>query len=97
MAWENATELLPEPSAEPPAMGARVPKLSLQVPGLAVEKRNQPVVASPPGIADPFSWPVVPVSTVALLVVTAGSAAGVVKERTAPKPNPKAFEAMAQK
>jgi hypothetical protein len=30
------TELLPEPSAEPPVAGARVPKVSLQVPGLAV-------------------------------------------------------------
>jgi hypothetical protein len=32
----NGTEAVPEPSAEPPEVGARVPKLSLQVPGLVV-------------------------------------------------------------
>ena len=33
---EYATDALPEPSDEPPAAGARVPKESLQDPGLAV-------------------------------------------------------------
>ena len=36
MFCENAAELVPEPSAEPPVVGARVPNVSLQVPGLAV-------------------------------------------------------------
>ena len=68
----------------PPAAGARVPNASLQLPGLTVSYRNQPVVASPPGFADPFNWAVVPVSSVALFVFTDGGLASVVNERTAP-------------
>ena len=42
-------------SAEPPAAGVRVPKTSLQVPGLLVLKRNHAVVASPLGSTEPLS------------------------------------------
>ncbi|MCZ7685282.1 MAG: hypothetical protein M5U28_43500 [Sandaracinaceae bacterium] len=35
-ACENATDELPEPSAVPAVAGRRVPKLSLQAPGLVV-------------------------------------------------------------
>jgi hypothetical protein len=54
-------------------------------------------VASPPGLAEPLSWPVVPVSKVADEVTTVGSAAVVVNESTAPNAVPKLFDAMAQK
>ena len=50
--------------------------------------RNQPVVASPLGFTVPLSCALLPVSSVAELVDTTGTAAGVVKERTAPKPVP---------
>jgi hypothetical protein len=35
--WVYATGLEPAPSAVPPTAGARVPKLSLQTPGLVAE------------------------------------------------------------
>jgi hypothetical protein len=37
-----------------------VPKVSLQVPGLLVAMRNQPVVAAPLGLAEPFRLVVMP-------------------------------------
>ena len=86
----------PDPSAEPPAAGARVPKVSLQVPGLVVAYRNQPVVAPPPGFAVPLSWALAPVRSVALLVFTAGTLGSVVKLSTAPNEVPMAFCAIAQ-
>jgi hypothetical protein len=90
--------LLPAPSDEPPLpTGARVPKLSLQLPGLAVAYRNQPVVAAPPGFAYPFSVAVVPVSGDAPSVSTAGGFASVVNDSTAPNDVPYALLAIAQK
>jgi len=97
MAWLNATLVVPDPSELPPERGARVPKLSLHVPGLTVAYRNQPIVASPPGFAEPFSCPVVPERSVAALVVTTGAAAGVVNERSDPNDVPYVFRPMAQK
>jgi hypothetical protein len=35
-AWANATAAVPEPSPAPPEVGARMPKVSLQVPGSVV-------------------------------------------------------------
>jgi hypothetical protein len=37
MGSEYETALVPLPSASPPVAGARVPKVSLQVPGFVVE------------------------------------------------------------
>ena len=91
---ENATAALPLPS-DVPAIDTRVPKVSLQTPGLVVEYRNQPVPALPRGFAEPLSVAVVPVTSVAADVVTAG-AAEVVKLRTVPKRVPAEFEAIAQ-
>ena len=65
---------------EPPLTGARVPNVSLQVPGLVVAKRNHAVAASPPGLTTPFSVAVVPVRLLALPVDTVGKAGKVVKE-----------------
>jgi hypothetical protein len=93
---ENETAEFPAPSDDPPAAGARVPNESLQLPGLAVAYRNQPVVAEPPGFADPFNWAVLPVSSVALLVVTDGGFASVVNESTAPNVVPYEFRPSAQ-
>ena len=90
------TLLVPAPSAEPPAAGARVPKESLQVPGLAVAYRNQPVVAAPPGFAVPLSVAVAPVSAVGELVLTTGRLACVVNDSTAPKVVPYVFLPIAQ-
>ena len=36
IAWVKATDELPEPTSEPPVDGARVPNVSLHVPGLVV-------------------------------------------------------------
>ena len=36
----KATAVVPAPSEVPPAVGARVPKVSLQVPGLVVAYRK---------------------------------------------------------
>ena len=76
--------------------GARVPKVSLQAPGLVALKRNQPVAARPFGFAVPCSVAACLVTEVGATVVTVG-AAGVVKDSTEPKPEPTEFEAMAQK
>ena len=84
MSSSKLTELLPEPSESPPLIGARVPNVSLQLPGLAVANRNQPVVAAPRGLAEPRSRAPVPVRLMAVDVDTEGAAAGVVKDSTAP-------------
>jgi hypothetical protein len=67
----------------------------LQLPGFAVLYRNQPVVVSWFGVADPFSVAVVFVTSVAATVVTLGADA-VLNDITDPKPVPAALEAMAQ-
>ena len=59
--------------AEPPLAGARVPKVSLQVPGLVVSKRNQPVVVPPFGLAEPLSVAVVLPTLDASTVSTVGA------------------------
>ena len=87
---------MPEPSAEPPLAGARVPKVSLQLPGLVVEYRNQPVVVAAPGLTEPFSVADEPVTLVALAVTVTG-APGTVKESTGPNAFPEAFATTAQK
>ena len=46
MDWEKATANASLPSDEPPAWGAREPKLSLHVPGWVGLNRNHPVVAA---------------------------------------------------
>jgi hypothetical protein len=79
----------------PPAEGARVPNASLQLPGFTVLYRNQPVVVSWFGFAEPLSVAPVLVTEVAATVDTVGADA-VVNDITEPKPVPTAFEAMAQ-
>jgi hypothetical protein len=87
---------VPAPSAVPPLDGARVPNVSLHVPGLVVLYRNHPRDEAMFGFADPFSVAPVPEMPVAASVVTEGDA-GVVNESTAPKLVPSALLAMAQK
>ena len=58
--------------------------LSSQLPGSLALKRNQPVVAPPPGLAAPFTVAPLAVTDVATEVVTAGAVAGVVNDCTAP-------------
>ncbi len=94
---ENATGEVPEPNEDPPLDGARVPNVSLQVPGLTVAYLNQPVVAAPPGLADPFKVAAVPVRFEGLLVVTVGSAASVVNDSTEPNAVEEEFLPIAQK
>ena len=93
---ENATVALAEPRAVPPVAGRRVPKVSLQVPGLVVLTRNQPVVVSPRAMPEALSTAELVVMLVAESVVTDGAVAGVVKNRTLPKVVPKALLATAQ-
>jgi hypothetical protein len=80
----------------PPADGTRVPKVSLQVPGLVVSKRNQPRVETRLGFAAPFMTALTLPTDVAASVEAVG-AAGVVNESTAPKRVPAVLEAIAQK
>ena len=47
MGIATATGALPVPSASPPVLGSRLPKVSLQVPGLVVLYRNHAVVSAP--------------------------------------------------
>jgi hypothetical protein len=57
----------------PPVAGTRTPELSLQLaPGLNVSSRNQAVVVSPFGFADPLRVADVILRLVAVLVVTTG-------------------------
>ena len=69
----------------PPVAGTRVPKVSLQVPGLVVAMRNQAVVAAPLGFADPFKVMAMPVAP---SVLTVGGLAGVVNDISEPRPVP---------
>jgi hypothetical protein len=87
---------VPEPRDEPPLAGARVPNVSLQAPGLVVLYRNHPVVASPLGLALPFSVAEVEVTAVTVVVATVGAPAGVVNGTTEPNEVPPALDAMAQ-
>jgi hypothetical protein len=57
---EKATLEEPAPRSLPPLDGVRVPKESLQVPGLVVPYLNQPKVVAPRGTPEPFSVAVVP-------------------------------------
>jgi len=87
--------LLPAPRSVPPLVGTRVPNASLHVTGLVVLKRNQPVVVSPFGSADPLSVAVVSPIPEAALVVTVG-ADGVVNEPRPPNTVPCELEPIAQ-
>ena len=89
------TAVFPEPSALPPEDGARVPPESTQVTGLAVKKRNQPVVAALLGLAAALSVALVATTAVAAPVVTVG-AFKVVNCCTAPNEVPTTFCTMAQ-
>ena len=72
------------PIAVPPVpVGARVPNVSLQMPGFVVSYRNQAVVESRFASDVPLSRAVVGVMSVAVLVTVVG-APGVVKLRTLP-------------
>lgn len=73
-----------------------MPNVSLHVPGLTVLYLNQPVVAAPPGFAEPFNVAVVPVIDVAPLVVTTGAFADVVNVSITPNRVPNEFLAIAQ-
>lgn len=74
--FEYATADEPEPRAVPPDAGRRVPKESVQLPGLVALYRNHPVVAKPFGLADPLSVADVVVIADAALVVTVGGGGG---------------------
>ena len=93
---EYGTDVSPLPSAVPPVAGRRVPNESLQVPGLVVEKRNQPVALAPLGVAVAFIVAEVWVMALAAWVTTAGTSGLVVNEAMAPKVVPAEFCAMAQ-
>src|ERR1051325_9139466 len=66
---------VPVPSPVPLVAGTRVPNVSLQVPGLVVLMRNQPVVASPFGLPEPFRTADVVITLVAGDVAAVGAAA----------------------
>ena len=72
MTCEYATDELPDPSDVPPEDGTRVPAVSFGVPGFVVEYRNQPVVAAPWGVPEPFSVALVFAIDDALVVMTMG-------------------------
>ncbi len=74
-------------------LGTRVPKVSLQVPGLLVAMRNQPVAVAPLGLAEPYRLVTMPEAE---SVDTEGGPGGVVNESTAPKPTPYELLTMAQ-
>jgi hypothetical protein len=96
MSSKNVADVMPEPTFVPPLAGARVPNVSLHVPGLAVEYRNQPVVVAPPGTDDAFRRAVAPVISVALLVLDVGNEAVVVNDKMPPNDVPYPFCAIAQ-
>ena len=68
------------PSAVPLVAGTRVPNVSLQVPGLTVLTRNQPVVASPFGLPEPLSDADVEVIPLAAVVAAVGAAANAARD-----------------
>ena len=80
MVIEYGTALVPVPSAVPLVAGTRVPNVSLQVPGLVVAMRNQPVVASPFGLPDPLSAADVVVMLLAAVVAAVGAAASAARD-----------------
>ena len=86
---------MPAPRVTPPVLGTRVPKLSSHEPGFVVLNRNQPVVASPLGSAEPLSVAWTLVTPEAAFVVTVG-ALKVTKLVIAPKAVPAEFDAIAQ-
>lgn len=86
---------MPEPNADPPLTGARVPNVSLHVPGLVVLYRNHAVVDAPFGLDEPLRVAEVSVMLVAAVVVAVGGS-GVVKFARVPKPVPDAFCEIAQ-
>src|SRR3954469_16480660 len=96
IACAYATAVEPAPSTAPPAAGARVPKVSLQLPGSTVEYRNQPVAEDRFGFAEPFSVAVVLATGDAAAEVTDGAAL-VVNESSAPNDVPTGLWAIAQK
>jgi len=75
---EYGASELPEPRLLPPADGARVPNVSLHVPGFVLEYRNHAVDDEPPGFADPFKVAPVLVTDDAAFVVATGTAGEVV-------------------
>ena len=72
-----------------------MPNVSLHVPGLAVLKRNQPLVSTRFGFAVALRVALALATEVAAIVVTEG-AASVVNESTAPKRVPIDDDAIAQ-
>ena len=86
---------MPRPSAVPPLLGSRVPKLSLHDPGSVVLNRNHPVVDEPFGLAVPLRMARLKANDVAAPVVTVGLSR-VVNCMTAPNEVPSAFVAIAQ-
>ena len=96
MASEYDTGVEPMPSAVPPITGALVPNMSLQVPGSELLYRNQPVVASLFGLAEPFSVADIGVTEVAVAVVTDGAEGAATNESTLPNDVPELLDAIAQ-
>ena len=92
----NPTDETPEPRFEPAVAGTRVPKASLQVPGLFAATRNQPVVCAPLGVPKPPSVALVEVIDVTLLVETCGAVTSVVNDSTTPVLLPCTLSAKAQ-
>ena len=90
IACEYACVEVPDPSADPPLDGARIPNVSLHVPGLVALYRNHPVVVAPFGLPEPFSVAVVSVIGVAAEVVAVGGS-GVVNVLIAPRAVPTEF------
>lgn len=88
--------VVPLPRLEPPVAGKRVPKVSLQVPGLVVEYRTHAVVASAAGFTVPPTSAAADVTFEAAVEVTVGEP-GVKNVNTEPKPMPLPFCAMTQK
>jgi hypothetical protein len=97
IACEYGTSEFPEPRSLPPAAGARVPKMSLHVPGFAFEYLNHPVAAEPFGFPVPFNVAVLVVTVVGALVVTTAVWNWGVNDCTAPKDVPGELWAIAQK
>src|SRR5947208_436237 len=94
---EKPIGLVPAPRFEPPVpAGARVPKVSLQAPGLVALQRNQPVAAELLGFAEPLSCADDEVTALAAMEVTDGPC-GVANDSTVPNDVPTEFCAMAQK
>ena len=83
------------PRDDPPLAGARVPNVSLHVPGSVDEYRNQPVADEPLGLPDPFNSAEAFVAPVAGNVAAVGGS-GVVNVLSEPNPVPTEFCAIEQ-